>query len=188
MASQTVLIRSIGFFLCAFLVLSLGGCGTYFGYDGPYEGKVIDKDTNQPIEGAVVHGTWYRAHPGPGGATHTYYDSHEILTDKKGWFKIEGLGLLIFSNKEEMAVNVFKVGYSQQDSTWEGLKNNRADIEWNGNKAIIKLRRMNMEERRKRGINFPSIEPTKKHRLLRLESNKEMIEIGMPYSTLLPAE
>ena len=33
------------------------GC-TIIGYDGPYEGSVIDSDTKKPIEGAVVFGEW----------------------------------------------------------------------------------------------------------------------------------
>lgn len=188
MASQTVLIRNIGIFLCVFAVLCISGCVTYFGSDGPYEGRVIDKDTRQPIEGAVVHGTWYRAHPGPGGASHSYYDSKEVLTDKDGSFKIEGLGLLILSNMEEMDINVFKAGYTQRYGSWEGLKYIRSDVEWEGNKAIIMLRRMSLEERINRIAHTPSTPGNKEIKLFMREENKENIEIGRPASTLYPAE
>lgn len=187
MASQTVLKRCVKIFICVVATLCLGGCVTYFGYDGPYEGRVIDKDTNQPIEGAVVHGSWYRAHPGPGGATHTYYDSREVLTDKEGKFKIEGVGLLIMSNMEEMYVYVLKAGYPQIYGTWEGFKNNRTNVEWVEGKPILKLKRMTLEERRKNGPTQPD-GPAKKQRLWRIESNKEMIETGRPADTLLRVE
>jgi len=188
MASQTILIRNIGFILCVFIVLCLGGCVTYFGYDGPYEGRVIDKDTRQPIVGAVVHGSWFKANPSPGGATHTYYDSREVLTDKDGKFKIEGLGLLILSNMEEMYVYVLKAGYPQVYGTWEGFKNISADVEWVEGKPIIMLKRMTLEERKNRGISGPLSVPNNKMRLFNTERNNENTEIGRPSSSLFPVE
>jgi len=174
--------------LSILLMFCCSGCVTYIGYDGPYEGRVIDKDTRQPIVGAVVHGSWFKAHPGPGGATHTYYDSREVLTDKDGKFKIEGLGLLIFSNMEKMDINMFKAGYTQQYGAWEGLKYIHEDVEWDGNKAIIKLRRMSIEERRKRVINTPSTPTNKEIKLFMREENVENTEIGSVTNTLYPTE
>lgn len=176
--------------LCASM-LCCSGCVTYFGYDGPYEGRVIDRDTRQPIEGAVVHGTWVRSYPGPGGASSKYYDSREVLTDKGGNFNIKGAGLLILSNIEEMEVNVFKAGYTQEHGYWSGLKdpNYVKDIEWEGDKAVFKLRRMTLAERKKRLVYFPgSGVPVKNERLLVRERNKEMKELGKPKNTLLPEE
>lgn len=166
------------------ILMTCSGCVTYFGYDGPYEGRVIDKDTRQPIEGVVIHGTWDRAHPGPGGASHSYYDSKEVLTDKDGKFKIEGVGILIFSNMEEMYVYVLKAGYSQIYGTWEGLKSYDKDVEWEGNKPIIKLRRMTLEERKERVISAPVLVPATKRRLFMLEENRENLEIGSPATSI----
>ena len=110
----------------AALVLGLvcsAGCTTYIGYDGSHQGRVIDWDTGSPIEGAVVHGTWNRVHIGPGGASGSYYDSREVLTDKEGNFKINGVGLLILSNIDDMEINVFKAGYTQLSyAYWNHLK------------------------------------------------------------------
>lgn len=177
-----------GAYVLVFLACS--GCITYFGYDGPYEGKVIDKDTNRPIEGAVVHGTWVKAHPGPGGASSSYYDAKEVLTDKNGNFKIDGVGLLIFSNMMEMEVLILKAGYTQEHGYWNRLKNPdyEDDIEWEDGKATFKLRRMTLEERRERVITAPALVPEKKERLFRLEQNRENADIGRPKNTMFEVE
>jgi len=175
-----------------FVSFCLGGCVTYFGYDGPYEGKVIDSDTGQPLEGAVVHGTWVKSHPGPGGASSTYYNSKEVLTDKEGKFKIDGVGLLIFSNVEEMEINIFKAGYTQIHGYWTGLKIDSAAtsfVERKGDSVVFKLHRMSFEERRDRSIYFLGSDvPVVGKRLLIRERNKEMMELGKPANTLLPEE
>ncbi|MEI6209511.1 MAG: hypothetical protein WCP20_22240 [Desulfuromonadales bacterium] len=185
MASQKILMKvgKIVFYL--FVALCLGGCVTYFGYDGPYEGKVIDPETNQPIEGAVVHGTWVKSHPGPGGASSTYFDSREVLTDKEGRFKIDGVGLLILSNMEEMEINIFKAGYTQIHGYWSTLTQ---DVERPSGKATIKLHQMTLEERKKRNIYFPGMVPIKSIRLFTREYNKETLELGYPTKMLLPEE
>jgi hypothetical protein len=176
--------------LLLLLMLCCSGCVTYFGYDGPYEGRVIDRDTSQPIEGAVVHGTWVRSHPGPGGASSSYYDSREMLTDKNGNFSIKGAGLLIISNIEEMEVNVFKAGYTQRHGYWSGFKDMDyvKDIEWEGDKAVFKLRRMTLAERKQRHAYTPSTPGNKEIKLFMREENKENIEIGRPADTLYPEE
>jgi hypothetical protein len=167
------------------IVCCTTGCATYFGYDGPYEGTVIDMETRQPLEGVVVHSRWSRVHPGPGGASGSYYDSREVLTDKEGKFKLKGVGLLILSNIEEPMVNVFKAGYTQKEGYWSTLKRN---VEWDSDKATIKLRRMTLEERRKRIVGTPSTPSNKEIKLFMREENKENIEIGRPRNTLYPEE
>jgi hypothetical protein len=191
MATHQVLRHLQGMF-CLLVVLYCSGCVTYVGYDGPYEGRVIDAETRRPIEGAVVHGTWARSHPGPGGASSSYFDSKETLTDKDGNFKIKGVGIQILSNVEEMEINVLKTGYTQwSEIYWSSQKTDSValkNVEWKGNRAIIKLRRMTLEERRKRIINLPTSEPDKKQRLLRIEYNKEMIESGITSSPTFKME
>lgn len=173
---------SIMFMLCT-------GCASMLRIDGPYEGKVIDADTKQPIEGAVVHGSWYKVQL---GGAHEYYDSFEVLTDKNGEFKIPGKGLLVLSEIEGMTLTIFKAGYKQwTPNLWSGLKEGKwkhDEIIWNGNKGTFTLLKMTMDERRNRIIDFPGFEPANKDRLLRLESNKENKEIGRSSNTLFPVE
>jgi hypothetical protein len=177
---------SLVFLLFASLVCS--GCVTYFGFGGPYEGKVIDRDTRQAIEGAVVHGTWHKHAPCSPIAAATYHNSQEVLTDKKGEFRINGLGLQILTCVDEMEVTVFRSGYAQQRSSpWGALKNPlfSEDVEWEAGKAIFKLRPMNMEERRMREVALPDT-PDSKRILFRIEKNREQMEIGTPSGTHPP--
>lgn len=184
-------ITTLKLMIVAIMFLCNIGCVSIMRIDGPYEGKVVDAETGQPIVGAVVHGTWYRAHPGPGGASHTYYDSYEMLTGKNGEFSIPGQGLLMLSMIEEMDVTIFKAGYEQiTPNVWRGLKSYRLrnKIIWDGNKATFRLKRLSMEERRKRLISMPVLEPGRNQKLLRQESNSENIEIERPSSSLYPLE
>lgn len=177
---------SLPLLLSASLLCS--GCVTNFGSGGPYEGRVIDRDSRQAIEGTVIHGTWHKHDPCSKTAAATYHDSQEALTDKKGEFKINGQGLLILSCLAEMDVTVFKAGYALQRSTpWSALKNPSAgaDVEWEAGKAIFKLQRMTMEERRKREVVLPDT-PDSKRKLFRIEKNREQMEIGTPAGTLTP--
>jgi hypothetical protein len=175
------MIRQIILLLLIVLTSFSTACASMLRIDGPYEGKVVDAETNQPIEGAVVHGSWHKRYLGGGTE---YYDSYEVLTDKHGEFKILGQGLLIFSDVEGMMLTIFKVGYEQVEPTyWKGLRGGSYKIvTWVGDKGIFKLRRMSLEERRKRTLSEP--DGPKKQRLYRLEHNKEMLEIGRPPETL----
>ncbi len=69
--------------LCGILLLAImcgaGGCVVW--HEDPYEGRVIDADTNQPIEGVVAHGDWDHVHHSPVGVSHEYYDSRN--TDRQ---------------------------------------------------------------------------------------------------------
>lgn len=182
-------LRQFRLILVTAIFLASTGCVSYGRVDGPYEGKVIDAQTGQSLEGAVVLGDWSKAHLGAGGASHTYYDSKEVLTDKNGEFSIPGLGMLLLSNIEEMDITIFKAGYEQmRPRTWQSLRlSKQGYIFWEGNKPTIRLRRLTMEERRKRGVTMPLI-PGNKQKLLRMECNKENIEIGRPSNTLYPVE
>lgn len=181
--------------LLLFFLLCCSGCVTFIGYDGPYEGRVLDRDTLQPIEGAVVHATWDRSSPGPGGASGRYYDSQETLTDKKGNFKIKGVGLLFLSNIEEPIINIFKAGYTQENSYWSGFTLTTSkgvkyhpEIESDNGSLIFKLRRMTLEERKSRHPDMSGGVPTKKMRLMIKERNKEKRELGYPSQYLLHEE
>lgn len=152
-------------------------------YDGPYEGRIIDAETKQPIEGVVVLGVWYKEEPNVAGSSNTYYDAQETVTGKDGEFKIQGQGLKIFSFVGTMNVLIFKAGYEYIGSgPWESLKwdgglmEKKAELE--GDKAIIPLKKLTMEERKEDSTpSRPNI-PDEKMRLLTEEINKERIARG----------
>ncbi len=55
---------------------------------GPYQGQVVDVDTKEPIEGAVVFVSWRQSHFFGGS---TFIDAQETLTDKNGDFHLSGI-------------------------------------------------------------------------------------------------
>ncbi len=157
-------------------------CAHAVRYDGPYSGKVIDADTKEPIEGVVVLGVWYTAQFSPAGATHNFYDAKETVTDKNGEFSILGMGLRVLSTLELREVVIFKTGYEHLAiGPWVSLKKDillRKRIQWEGNKAIIPLKKWTLEERRNRFGSYYVNIPEEKQRLLLQEIEKENREIG----------
>jgi hypothetical protein len=55
-----------------------------------FKGRVIDADTKEPIEGAVVVAYWYKARDTIAGESTTLKDVKECLTDKNGEWSISG--------------------------------------------------------------------------------------------------
>jgi hypothetical protein len=55
---------------------------------GPWQGKLIDMQTQQPLEGAVVLAVWERVYRTPAGPNSYFYEAKEVLTDREGKFKI----------------------------------------------------------------------------------------------------
>jgi len=165
--------------------------------DGPYEGRVIDAETGRPIEGVVVLGTWYSITITPGGGTHNFYDAQEAVTNKNGDFRIKGLGLKVLSNVEPMDALFFKAGYEYDSGSWRSFKEGSVTKKhkWEGDKVIILLKKLTMEERKKQdtpdfyigrkyhkkeNITLPCL--PKNIDLLPKEINKELIEQGRePY-------
>jgi hypothetical protein len=111
-----------------------------------FRGKVIDADTKEPIEGAVVVAEWITERTTP-TATHTNLkDVKEILTDKKGEWSISGpkgradelipgLSLVIPYTKEPQ-FTIFKPGYCPWPKGFE-IKACKERIKPGGNGKII---------------------------------------------------
>ena len=80
-----------------------------------FNGKVIDAETKEPIEGAVVVAI-YKKYPiisGPGGGSQSIMDIKEILTDAKGEFYFSSYTTVIqpFSIEGSATFIIFKPGY-----------------------------------------------------------------------------
>ena len=180
-----------------FYVISLSSCYASR-MDGPYEGRVIDAETRQPIEGVVILGTWHTVTITPGGGTHNFYDAQETVTDKNGDFRIKGLGLKVLSNVEPMGALIFKAGYEYDSGSWRSFKEGSfaKTYKWEGARVIIPLRKLTMEERKKQDIpdfyigqrydkreNVTHSCLPKNIKLLPKEINKELIKQGRePYN------
>ena len=163
--------------LMVLLVQFFCGCVSLVYYEGDYHGKVIDAETLQPIKGAVVLGVWSKGYPGAGGIAHEYYDARETLTNENGDFTIKGMGPRAMTHLEKMDIVIFKVGYEEVGLTsWDSLKTAiyyRDRVKWEGNKAIIPLDKLSLEQRRKRFDASPTGVPLNKHIKLLEEIERE---------------
>jgi len=84
------------------LLVSITGC--YL----PLGGKVIDAESGQPIEGAVVVAQWHESHGLPGMVYHTLYKIAEASTDNNGKFLLPG-AYSPFANIPDLLI--YKRGY-----------------------------------------------------------------------------
>jgi hypothetical protein len=92
-------------------------------YGATFKGKVIDADTKEPIEGAVVVASWIEEKAAPAGPYTRLKDVIETLTDKEGKWSITGpegamnkmiprlLSLIGMYVTKEPTFIVFKPGY-----------------------------------------------------------------------------
>lgn len=182
------------------ILLFLPGCFYMVRYDATYKGTVVDAETGEPIEGVVVLGVWYKEYPTPAGAVSRFYDAKETVTGKDGEFAIQGIGLRVFTNIVPMHVLIFKAGYKHigmgpwESFKWEGgLVMDK--IKWEGDKPIIPLKKLTMEERKKmdipniyveervieytpKGLPVHSLFIPKNIKLIVKEINKELMEQG----------
>lgn len=173
-------IKSVATILLMIGLLICSGCMTYIGKDGPYNGKIVDKETRQPLEGVVVVSNWGIDQWG----STSYYDTYETVTDKKGNFAIPGQGIQVFSDLTVPNLFIFKVGHEFVLDKWNGKG---LPLVWEGERMVIGLRKLTMEERRRNSVDMPS-GPKKKYKLLIRESNKEMMELGYSKDYILPEE
>jgi hypothetical protein len=144
----------------------------------------VDADTGKPIDGVVVLGVWNKEYPTAAGGVTKFYDAMEIVTDKNGEFEISGQGLRILSFLEPVKILIFKAGYEYVSGSWDSLKESylyKEKIKWEGNKAIISLKKLTAEERLRRG-DPPFIAPAEKMKLMLQEFSKNRVERGLePY-------
>jgi hypothetical protein len=101
-----------------------------------YRGKVVDADTLQPIQGAVVIAKWYRCWPGIGaGELCDFSKAKEALTDANGEWSITGpegtwtpstfraiLGFLVRWTRPPLFM-IYKPGYYLYGKYGQGSRN-----------------------------------------------------------------
>lgn len=96
------------------LLLFLINAGYAFA-EGPWKGNIIDIETKEPIEGAVVLAVWERVYRTHAGASSYFYEAKETLTDKEGRFEIPSympINLVpIISYMRGPRFTIFKPGY-----------------------------------------------------------------------------
>jgi hypothetical protein len=177
--------------LIIFLIFSLCiGCARPFRFDGPYEGRIIDAESNQPIEGVVVDAVWEKVYPNVAGSSSEYFDTKETVTDKNGEFSIPGHGVLVFSAIDYPNITMFKAGYDGDGNCpWvayddENIRQFKGKVTRQKGKLVFRLKKLGLDERKKRIVPFPSGAPNNRIILHMIESNKEMMELGKQSDTL----
>jgi hypothetical protein len=136
-------------------VSSGGRAGDMFGNRGQIKGKIVDGETGEPVSGAVVSACWYtgrfRLTIEPEERFHSCF---ETLTDSNGDFVIPKKRGGILKKIIGPRVAVFKTGYSILHLLDMGvfLKRDhilRENVQWEGNKAIIRWRKKTAEQRKR---------------------------------------
>jgi hypothetical protein len=171
-----------------------------------FKGKVIDADTKEPIEGAVVVAVWKTERTTP-TATHVdLKDVKECLTDKNGEWSISGpkgradellpgLSLFIPYTKEPQ-FTIFKPGYCSWPLGFY-IGACKVRIKPEGNKRIregatIELPKLTKREDRLRGLPSPITkegdrmkEFYKKQKILLRLIDEESRSLGIPEYKIL---
>ncbi|MBW1911369.1 MAG: hypothetical protein JRJ11_17810 [Deltaproteobacteria bacterium] len=172
--------RAMRTMLCIFVLVTITGCYSPVVFSArTYDGKIVDADTGEPIEGVVALCIWKKESVlWPTDTVDKFCDARENVTNKDGDFVIEGTNIIIF-----------KAGYEYLATSYEGLKEDiglRDRIKWKGSKAIIPLKKLTMEERKKQGTPYgpPSEAPFNKVKLFLKEINKDRKARGLKPLTL----
>lgn len=174
----------ITFLLTLLVIGSLSGCAGTHEF-GPYSGRVVDKETNEPIEGAVVFIQFFTKEGHFAGATSYYADAVEVLTDNNGEFAIPVQRLRDTKIgrwwDNEGSVIVFKPGYG----CYPWHKNTNVDPLTFPDKTyvIVKLPKLATKDERKenlRSIFYSNIDiPYEKQQYILVLINKENELLGL---------
>jgi hypothetical protein len=152
-----------------------------------YKGKVIDADTGEPIEGAVVMLIWYRNHAFSGA---DYFKSRETFTDKSGIFFLKGrykINFVPITHVDEPTLLIFKGSYKYFENPWvlSVFKENhmKKKIIFEQNSIIFKLKKLlTTKEREKHLYDYLIINPEipyDKRKLFMEELNREEEKLGL---------
>ena len=149
-----------------------------------YKGKIVDAETGEPIEGAVVMLIWYRNHAFSGS---DYFKSRETLTDESGMFYLKGrykINFVPITHVSEPILLIFKGNYKHVKRPWvlSVFKENhmKKKINFEGNLIIFKLKKLLKIKERMR--NLPSLSsevPYEKRKLFMDEVNREEKQQGL---------
>lgn len=177
--------------LLLFVCLSLlSGCAITHKY-GPYRGKVIDKETGEPLAGAVVFMKVNTVAASLAGGVSTFYDAMEVLTDEKGEFYLDPPRMWRFPRGIESwdmsYVKIFKPGYGVYP---DHPQSTRPSSEWRDllpadEYVVIRLLKLKTVEERKRNVGnaasygMEKIPREKQQKILELY-NSELKALGLP--------
>lgn len=110
--------RIVGLLIAMTSIFFVTGCGGVlsplpYRSLAPFKGKVIDADTKEPIEGAVVLAVYYFTSYGIAGSNSYVEDGQETLTDKNGEFELPRTRrwFVLHRGYPEGTLEIFKPSY-----------------------------------------------------------------------------
>jgi hypothetical protein len=111
-------------FMIFFLSTQIAGAGSgwLIYHERSFKGSVIDAETKEPIEGAVVVAQYHSNVLGPTGSHTTLIDVQEALTKSKGEFFIPPKTRIIYplSVGDDTSFLIWKPGYKPEE-IWDGI-------------------------------------------------------------------
>jgi hypothetical protein len=145
--------RTIAVCFLIMMCLAITSCGTNLKYYGKFCGRVVDTETNKPVEGVVIIASWETFNIMTEGYSLTRpYKVSEVVTNNNGEFCLHGQGFSFFPY--EPSVVIFKSGYARIATTYypHFIDNPyyKDSISWEGNRAVVKLAKLSIEERIKK--------------------------------------
>lgn len=165
----------------------LTGCAITHEY-GPYTGKVVDKESGEPIAGAVVFIQFFTEFGfSPGGAVSNYADAEETLTNEKGEYYLPPFRINTFRigdswGKRGHAI-IFKPGYGAYPGHALATDGNDPGG-WlrEGATDTIQIPRLTTKEERKNNLGnlwAGSGVPQEKHKILSTMESMERVALGL---------
>jgi hypothetical protein len=111
---------------------------------GPYTGRVIDADTREPLEGAVVVAVWRRDRFGLVHTVSRHYTAREVLTDRDGRFVIDSTALEKQAPRRTRTpeFTIFALGYGFFPRFQARPRNYTGSVLFLGSGTTIELRRL----------------------------------------------
>jgi hypothetical protein len=182
-------VKVAGIALAVMVAVFMWGCAPF--KEGDYRARVVDAESGAPLEGVVVLGVWYKEYPTLAGSNIYFYDARETVTDAEGIFVMKGMGKRLFTNLDPVRLHIFKAGYEYTATVganeyarekWSNLKGDKfweKRVAWEGDMPVLKLRKLSMEERKRRNFPHPPTEAAYGDIKLYLrEANRERTEQG----------
>jgi hypothetical protein len=170
-----------------FIILNAGCTITH--EFGPFMGKVVDAETGEPIEGAVILIVFSLESSSLGGSVNSFADAIETLTDAQGEFKFTPKRINFFkmnaSWDDNCQVSIFKPGYGaypghhQAYSSWN--KKQSRLIPEDEYITYYLPRLATIEERKKnlRNVPAPAGIPNGKMPTMRRLEDEEYVNVGI---------
>jgi hypothetical protein len=191
MASRQLLVR-----LAVGVLVAVLACGVVEAA-GPWKGQIVDRDTDQPIAGAVVVAIWTLRSPGVIHPEEDFHSALEVVSDEEGRFVIPehtAVTTKPLAVVEGPDVRIFKSGYGRwqfQGSPYYAVAEDlhtakkRIAAGWErfvGEGVVIELPRIT-DRRKRTEVHIyvrPGGVPAEHIRRLLAEIDADRIALGLP--------